>query len=283
MPSPFPGMDPFLEDTDIFPDFHSRLITHLSDMVQGKLPPPYFSVVGSRVWVDVSSRPILPDVEVRRPTAPQPNGNGATPGSSGGGGVAVAQATGTRTKAIQVHVTWEEKRQTFIAIETNQGGRRLVTVIEILSPTNKIPGPDHRERYVKKQQEILSSNVNLVEIDLLRCGHPTTAVPFPDAVQRAGSFTYHVCVKRFDQPDDFWIYPFQLQDTLPEIAIPLLPDHPGIAVDLQTLFDRCYDLGPYARWVNYAGPVPPPALGYEQGEWVALRLRERGLIPPTMS
>ena len=65
MPSPFPGMDPYLENPEIFPDFHDSFITYLREALQASLPAPYFAALGRRVWIEVSRRSIGPDVEVR--------------------------------------------------------------------------------------------------------------------------------------------------------------------------------------------------------------------------
>jgi Protein of unknown function (DUF4058) len=86
---------------------------------------------------------------------------------------------------------------------------------------------------------------------------------------RAGSFDYHVSVHRFDRFEDFLVYPIQLDDRLPEIAIPLLPGDPDVTIDLQAVFDRSYDTGPYRRRVRYAESTPVPPLRPERAEWAA--------------
>ena len=64
MPSPFPGMDPFLEHPQIFPDLHDRMHIHLSEALQAKLPAPYYAVVSERLWVETSGRYIEGDTNV---------------------------------------------------------------------------------------------------------------------------------------------------------------------------------------------------------------------------
>ena len=66
MPSPFPGMDPYLENPEIFPDFHDSVITYLREAVQASLPAPYFAALGRRVWIEVSRRSVGPDVQIQR-------------------------------------------------------------------------------------------------------------------------------------------------------------------------------------------------------------------------
>jgi hypothetical protein len=181
-----------------------------------------------------------------------------------------------------VTVPHEERRETFVDIFTSLDGQeRLVTSIEILSPTNKTPGEHGRELYLQKQREILESKVHLAEIDLLRGGQHATAVPLERALEKTGPFDYHVCVHRFDYWEDYFVYPFLLKDSLPEIAIPLLPGDRPVAVDLQVIFDRCYDAGPYRRRVRYKDETPVPPLRPEQAEWATAVLKAKGILPGT--
>ncbi len=271
MPSPLPGMDPFLEDPAVFPDLHDSLIFCLRESLNEQLPPPYYAGIASRIWVQTAQRPITPDVNVLRP------GQRANGGPlANGGGVAVAEAV--RTEPVVVHVPREEVRETFVEIYARPGGERLVTTIEVLSLSNKTPGAHGRDLYRQEQQEALNSQVHLVEIDLLRSGMHTTAVPLEEAVAKAGAFDYHVCVHRFDRPDDYFIYPIQLGGQLPEILVPLLPGDPAVPIGLQAVIDRCYDTGQYGRRVRYRDHTPVPSLSAEQVEWVQRILREKGIV-----
>ncbi len=74
MPSPFPGMDPYSENPEIFPDLHDSFITYLREALQATLPAPYFAVLGQRVWIEFSRRLIGPDIEVRRGNTPSARG-----------------------------------------------------------------------------------------------------------------------------------------------------------------------------------------------------------------
>jgi hypothetical protein len=269
MPSPFPGMDPFLEHPAIFPDLHDRLVTRLSEALQAQLPEPYYAVIGSRIWVEFSRRPIGPDVKVLRP----PGGE-----SLSGGGLAVAAPV--RPKPIVVRVPHDERRETFVEIYTRPDNERLVTVVEALSLTNKTPGEHGRDLYLRKQREVLNSKTHLVEIDLLRGGMHTTAVPLDLALDKAGPFDYHVCVHHFDNLEDYVVYPIRLEDRLPEVLVPLLPGDPAVSLDLQAVFEGCYDAGPYRRRLRYAVNQPVPPLPLWQIEWATRLLREKGLLPP---
>ncbi len=250
MPSPFPGMDPFLENPEIFPDLHDRLINGISDAINLQLRPPYYSAIASRVFVEHSDRIISPDVSVILESDKS---------SQDDRGSTTAVLTAIEVEPIIIHVPHDEIREQFLEIRT-AGDERLVTSIEVLSASNKSRGEHGRELYKKKQREILASDVHLVEIDLLRGGEHTTAVPLIRAERKTGKFNYHVCVHRFDQLENYVVYPITLRSRLPKIAIPLLPGDPDIAIDLQHIFDHCYEAGLYRRRIRYEESLPVPPL-----------------------
>lgn len=269
MPSPFPGMDPFLEHPDLFPGFHDSFIAHLKELLQPKLPDPYFADSGRRAWIEVSERFIGPDVQVLKPR----QGQESSEERRGAAGVAVAVPPSTRP--IVIHVPHDERREPFLDIYVGRRPeRRLVTTIEILSPSNKAPGEQGRDLYLRKQRETLQSKVHMVEIDLLRAGEHTTAVPRDRLLAKAGRFDYHVCVHRFDEFEDFLVYPIRLEERLPEITIPLLPGDPSITIDLQSVLARAYDAGPYRREIHYREEAPAPPLSPEQSTWASGVLKQ---------
>jgi len=260
MPSPFPGMDPYLESPEIFPDFHDSFITYLREALQANLPTPYFAALGRRVWIEVSRRSIGPDVEVLRGQAPSPRRPEPAP--------AVAVADLPVARPVIIKVSHDEFREPFVEIYTRgEEGKRLVASVEVLSLANKTPGEHGRDLYRKKQRELLGSRVHLVEIDFLRAGDHATAVPLEAARDACGSFDYHVSVRPFDDLDTFHVYPIRLEDRLPPIAIPLLSGDPPVTLDLQAVFDRCYDAGPYAREVRYGVDAVVPPLGPDRAAW----------------
>jgi hypothetical protein len=253
-------MDPYLEHPSVFPNLHDKLIVHLEETLQPLLPEPYFAKGNQRVWVDYVEGTRIPDVGVLKP--------GQEPGQvqAENGGVAVAEFP---VKITAPYVPWDEFREPFVEIYAQADDQpRLVTTIEILSPTNKTPNQQSRAAYRQKQSEFMGSQVHLVEIDLLRCGVHTTAVPLKELIRRCGAVDYHICVHFFDQPNDYFIYPIQLPDRLPKVTIPLLPGDGSVRVDLQAIFDDCYDRGPYRREVNYKKDPPAPALSPERLAWV---------------
>ena len=257
MPSPFPGMDPYLEHPDIFPDFHDRFVTYISDAIQPRLPEPYYAAIGRRAWIEVSERFVGPDVDVIRPTD-----RGAKPV----GGVAVADRQAS--EPLVIRVPHDERVEPLVEIYIGRSSqRRLVTAIEVLSLTNKTTGEHGHELYVRKQGEMLGSKVHLVEIDLLRGGQHTTSVP-RDRLEASGvRCDYHVCIHRFDNLEDYFVYPIQLASPLPEIRVPLLPGDGEVALNLQEVFRRAYEAGPYRREIDYQHDQPAPRLSAEQSAW----------------
>jgi hypothetical protein len=263
-------MDPFLEHPAFFPGVHDSFLTYLREALQGCLPAPYFAEIDERLWIDTSERSIGPDVDVLRGDQPGPK---AGPHN---GGVAVATDV---AQPILITVPMEERRETYVEIRSPvEGGERVVTTIEVLSLTNKAPGPKGRALYLQKQGEVLDSDSNLVEIDLLRGGTHTTAVPLDRLRAQAPPFDYHVCVHGFGRLGVFAVYTVQVAQRLPAIAIPLLPGDAAVSVDLQAVFQRCHDTGPYRRRVRYDPARLVPALRPDQLEWARKVLRDQGLL-----
>src|SRR5712692_9172974 len=125
MPSPFPGMDPYIERPEIWPDFHDRLITFIQEALQPQLRPRYVALGRDRLFVVESERPIYPDLALVRTASPQ------APAASTAAVVLDADAPA-------VFELWrEEIRQPLIEIVEPAAGNRVVTAIEVLSPENK--------------------------------------------------------------------------------------------------------------------------------------------------
>ena len=256
MPCPFPGMDPYLENPEIFPDFHDRFVIYISDELQQNLPEPYYAAIGRRAWIEVSERYIGPDVNVLRQEH-------TTRESSS---MAVAPHA---AEPLVVHVPHDERFEPRVEVYMGRASdRRLVTTLEVLSRTNKTPGEHGRDLYLRKQREILQSKVHLVEIDLLRGGQHTTAVPLPRLAKVTDPPDYHVCIHHFDNLEDFFVYPFALSQPLPIIKVPLQPDDGEVRIDLQQVFQRTYEAGPYHREIDYKQDDLTPPLSDEQASWV---------------
>jgi len=152
--------------------------------------------------------------------------------------------------------------ETFVEIITI-GSNRVVTVVEMLSPSSKTAGLN------RKQHEICASQANLVEIDLNRSG--------PPALQQTA---YMVCVRRATQPGKAEIYPMPLWDALPTIRIPLRADDADVGLNLQAVIDQCYRNGGYEGTLDYSDPPDPPLTGADIA-WADERLRHLGLRSAT--
>lgn len=262
MPSPFPGMDPWLERPMLFPSLHNNLITYLQAALNAALPPGYVATQANRVWVDIEALSD-PDVSV---FGPRRSSGGAAEGSLGG------------LMAVAVDTVSDPIEEPYLEIHSDEDDR-LVTAVEVVSRSNKKAGDSGRTAYQNKQVEYRASGVNLVEIDLLRGGPHTTAVPEHRLRAAAGRFDYHVCVMVAGVPNKYFVAPIRLEDPLPTIPVPLTRDVEPVSVALQPVFDRCYDDGGYARLARYARQRPDPPLTPEQAGWAAGLLRAKGLLP----
>ena len=167
-------------------------------------------------------------------------------------------------------------QESFLEIRRRRGKEiQIVTSIEILSPANKKIGSPGREKFLEKQRETLASETHLVEIDLLRGGAHALAVPKELVTTAAGPSEYFVSIHRFDRRKEFLVYPISLQQRLPKIAIPLSPGDSDVTLDLQTVFDKSYDFGPYHREIDYRKDPIVPRLKPDQAAWAASLLKPR--------
>lgn len=265
MPSPFPGMDPYLESH--WRDIHAGLVIYTRDALQGVLPGGLRARVEESVLLEtplgIGDHPLYPDVRVVEYTAKRSLEVGP------GAGVAVAEP-------LLINAAMEPVSETFLEIIDHVSGNRVVTVIEFLSPSNKSPG-SNREQYRRKQREICSSDANLVEIDLNRFGGHTLAFPLDNLKPRART-PYMACVRRATRRGKAEVYPMPLWERLPIIKIPLRPDDADVPLDLQALVEQCYRNGGYEGTLNYAAEPNPPLLRADK-VWADDYLHEKGLRP----
>ena len=217
-----------------------------------------------RVVIEPLGGDIKPDVLIMRRPRPLPEmERGGT-------------ATLTATPPHQVEALSAHERERFIEIRTGIGGREVVTVIEILSSANKRAGK-MRDEYQRKQQDILCSETNLVEIDLLRSGAHTVAAPLEE--DWAGNNLHYIILSSPHwRRDLFDCWPVTVRERLPVITIPLrTPQETGVLFDLQAAFDRVYAADPYARLIDYGQePSDPPFVGPDV-LWLDALLRKAGL------
>lgn len=260
MPSPFPGMDPWLEDSGVFPDLHESLIFLLKGAINAGLPPGYVATSKNRVWID-EARVREPDVSVfgDRPV--------------GEGGVAIL----TGLVAVEGGLESDPVEESYLEILSVQG-KRLITAVEVVSLTNKLAGKRGRKTYLRKQKEYHRAGVNLVEIDLLRSGPHVTAVPLDRLERTVGPFHYHISVRTEHPHSRFFAAGIRLSERLPAIGIPLDRGTPPVTVELQPLLDQAYDSGRYTSLADYTAWCNPP-LPAAQRTWAEAILREKGLLP----
>ena len=265
MPSPFPGMNPYFEGGN-WREFHTLFLTQMRFTL-----PRELRAFGERYRAVIEE-----DVVIREPSARERRafvadagvavtGRGASPAPAGQATLAAPHY------ARRVEPRTETKR--WLEIRTRDGGDRLVTHVELLSPTNK-----HQDRaaYVDKRERLMASRANFVEIDLLRGGGrmPMEDVPPCD---------YCVVVARPQEQPRLGIWAVGLREPLPTIPVPLLPGDGDVRLDLMALLHRLYDeagfgLEPYQGRL-YAKPPEPP-LSAEDAAWAEGVLREAGVTPP---
>lgn len=257
MPTPFPGMDPYLELSSLWPDVHNRLIVQIADALTPRLRPRYYVAIEERTCLVSPSDLVFAgraDVAVVRPV-PEPVP--LQPSVAGGSSPVIVDVP----LPDEVHETYLEVRPT--------GQARVVTLLEILSPANKHLG-DGRDQYLRKRLSVLGSMTNLVEIDLLRAGQP---MPFSGYSEHSD---YRILVSRACQRPRAELLPFALRQPIPSFRVPLLPgdEEPEIALDqlLHTLYDRAgYDLR-----INYH-VAPEPPLDDDDQTWADELLRASGV------
>lgn len=276
---PFPGMDPYLEAPSIWPDFHDALATEIRAELNALLPPPYYARLQSRPEIGITLsggrvRRIVPDISVMQRHLRE------TPVAYATAPVAVLEYPRQQaTPTIDLRIPSDPVLHRFVEIRDSQRNHKLVTLIEIVSPSNKLPGPDCRA-YESKQMEILSSDANLIEIDLLRGGQRLLPYPELEAAVYDIAPDYLVLLNRSALREGYWmdfsLYPVALREPLPCILTPLAGGDPDVLLDLQVAFNRAYRDGPYTRMVDYT-TEPDPPLRAEDATWADQLLRAAGL------
>ena len=258
MKSPFPGMDPYLEQH--WEDVHTRLIGYVADAIQPQLAEDLVARMEEKVYVEDESetRVRRPDVRVVETPPPWQPGAGSP-------------ATAVLDEPMLPEPAGDPIRQRSVLIY-DSAGHRIVTAIEILSPWNKKPGKD-LERYLDKREKYISSEMNLVEVDLVRTGDWTEMIG-PYLIPEHARTTYRVTATQPELSGPLH-YPISIRRKLPTIKIPLRPQDPPAKLDLQALIDKAYAMGRYDR-IDYGKPCVPPFVGPEQ-EWAVQILSARSV------
>ncbi len=185
------------------------------------------------------------------------------------------QANGTAVaEPILLAAEAEPLTEPYLEIIDVGSGNRVVTVLEVLSPTNKTPGAA-MIAYRRKQQEVCHSDTSLVEIDLLRGGDHVLAIPLK-TVPREQRTAYMACVRRAWVKGMAEVYPMPLSQPLPKIKVPLRQRDADVVLDLQSLIQQCYRRGGYDGTIDYKKD-PDIAFSQAEAEWADRLLRQAGL------
>jgi hypothetical protein len=256
MPSPFPGMNPYLEQEEIWHDFHQSFIPLLREALAPQVRPKYIVKLEEHLYIHelpASQRYLLGRADLA-----------VVPSSSASGSSAPTATLAAPTSTL-LPTAVDLERQSYLEIRDRRS-RELITVLELLSPTNKKPGPD-REQYLAKRRHLLHSPVHLVEIDLLRGG---PRLPFE---QELPACDYYVLVSRAEERPRAGLWPVRLEERLPVIPVPLRSPDADARLDLQELLHRLYDAAGYEDYLYTGSPQPP--LTPEQQAWARQFLPQR--------
>lgn len=250
MPSPFPGMNPYLEQEDAWHDFHESFMPRVRDVIIAQVDPRYIVKIDEHVFIhefSAEERRFLGRADISV-AAGDGRGSGQTQAA-----IAVLEAPAQGyLPAVDI------ERLAFLEIRDRRN-RQLVTVIELLSPANKRPGGD-RDQYLAKRQKVLASTAHLVEIDLLRGGRRPPLADLPPC-------DYCVMVSRCETRPRVGLWPLQLRDRLPVIPIPLRHPDPDAQLDIQAVLHDIYDRARYATYLYDGSPDPP--LSPEDEAWAS--------------
>jgi len=261
MKSPFPGMDPYLEQH--WRDVHHNLITFAQGMINQNLPADLRARVEERVFVealDGPGRSMYPDIRVVEKGSSHRSTNGTN-----GTGIAVAEP-------LIIEMPEEQVNEGFIEIIDVGSGNKVVTVIEVLSMANKTPG-EGQELYRRKQRELKQGRVSLVEIDLLRGGERVLAIP-TSSIPPSHRTQYQACIRRGWDSSHPGIIRIPLRKPLPIIGVPLREADSDCPLNLQSLIEQCYENGRYDD-IDYKRD-PDPSLAEEDAAWADALLRQAG-------
>ncbi len=258
MPSPFPGMDPYIEDPQIWSDFHNNLASEIQGLLNPRIAPRYVARLTPYVTYEnveiAATRGIRPDVGIWQPQ----------PAIAGMPGTATIFSPATLESAVTVEFPLRLMSVEIHRVDTLQ----LVTAIEILSPVNKKPGHDAHLDYQRKRRALLHSEANLLELDLLRGGE---RLPLAAPLPRAPYFALLSRVERRSRVS-VWAMPFA--ERLPVLPVPLLEPDPDVALDLGVAVAAVYERGGYASLIDYRRDPPPPALAADEARWLDNFLRQ---------
>ncbi|MDZ7617983.1 MAG: DUF4058 family protein [Patescibacteria group bacterium] len=251
MPSPFPGMDPYIE-SQRFDEFHSVYLVTLAELLVPLVRPKYAVDVERYVFLSAEE-----DVQSYKPDVAISEGRDGGVPATGRERVATLEP-----RMLSVPMP-DEHAQKFLAIRSRDD-RRVVTMIEVLSPVNKSASGGQRE-YLSKRTNHLQTLASVVEIDLLRGGTRLPSKP----LLTDGDYSAYVI--RHGDSTHVAAYAWNLDQCLPVIPVPLGEDDPDVGLDLQAAFDRTYDRRGYDYILDYTAALKPPVTADVQ-RWIDERL-----------
>ena len=258
--NPFPGMNPYLESARLWREVHNSLIAVMKSFLRRTLPFRYSVIMEERIGIgnDPGQEPPAhygrPDLSIRNRGVRER-------------ALAPYQTEGRITATLPW--TGETPREWYITIgERSQ--EDPVTVVEVLSPSNKRPGGHGRSQYLEKRERIIEGATHLVEIDLVRVGRPMPVEGYD------GDAPYRNLISRWPVRPEVDLYPFRLQTPIPDVPVPLLEGDDDAVVPLGALLDDMYEQDYYVNYVNYSGDPEGP-LSDDDRRWIDRLLREKGL------
>lgn len=260
MASPFPGMDPYLEG-EMWQEFHERFANQISVQLMPQLKPKYVALLAKRYAVDRVSlgliepkektRTVYPDVHVVQPPRWSPVLGAPTTNA------AVMEPTIELPSPVLEEVP-------LLSVEIRDvAQRRLVTVIEILSPVNK--RGDGARDYASRRLELLQTQTHLLELDLLCQG---------ERIELLGELPpapYYAYLSRSERRPFTQVWALPLRQPLPTLPVPLLRPDPDVILNLQAALTACFELVGYEALLDYTA-TPPAGLDEPDREWVITTL-----------
>jgi hypothetical protein len=254
-------MDPYLETPHLWPDVHHELISQIRSALNPRLRPHYIARVELRVYISDEDDPgreaIIPDVRIEKTRRKGTKKARTEPA------LAIAEP---EIIPLLIDNEIEEARLEIRHVESGT----LVTLIEVLSPTNKIRGSRGRESFMEKRRDTMASEVHWVEIDLLRAGDPSVTRP------PLRPSNYRILVWRAGERLKGRYWPVSVRQPLPVVGIPLRGKDPDVPLDLGAVLNAAYDNAGYDATIDYRREPDPP-LGREDRAWADKLLRKRGV------
>jgi hypothetical protein len=266
VPTPFPGMDPYLERAGLWKQVHTGLIVEIQTYLARRLRPRYLVAIEQRTFLTLFQGEQLvgePDVLAILPRRDLANGESLVRQAA-----PLAVAEGQAAYTVELPMP-EEVVERYLEVRDAETGE-AITVIELLSPSNK---QEDRARYACKRLQVLGSMTNLVEIDLLRAGRP---LPMYGDIPASH---YRILISRAWERPRAQALLFNVQNPIPDVPIPLRPGEDEPILALNEVLHDLYDRAGYDLFIDYQQPPPPP-LDDETLTWVRQQLNQADITHP---